>query len=363
MAHTKLLYSRTAIDRAGKFLAAPDGDAKKLEDAIAVLNNWRSFHGFPLNTISVDLRQKVQRVQQGVSPVRRLKRTRSVISKISKESMRLTQMQDVGGCRAVLHDIESVYNVKNLYEQGKAQHKPVAIADYIRAPKTSGYRSLHLIFRFQSRGNPEYNGLLIEVQLRTAIQHAWATAVETVAAVSGQALNSSEGEADWLDYFRYDSLALEKIENPFFSTITPYSAGEIARKLLMLGRKLHVEKKLTAFREALRATDKTSINNAAYYLMVLLPEGPQLQIFAYSRQNAGQAFEDYERYERLLPMYPSREQLPLFPELENYSGAQAVLVGAKSFKSVRESYPNYYLDTKIFIEHVESFVKIYRKSP
>jgi hypothetical protein len=362
MAHTQLSHSRSTIDRAGKVLISQPDDAVAIDKAFEALNNWRSFHGFPLNTITADLRQKIQRIRPGINPVRRLKRTRSILSKLAKESMRLTQMQDIGGCRAVLKDIDAVYQVKELYLKGRAQHELVSIDDYIRKPKLSGYRSLHLVFRFKSKGHPEYNNLLIEVQLRTLVQHAWATAVETVGAVSGQALKSSEGEESWLEYFRYASLALEYSEQPVFSTITPHSLGTIARKLASLGRELQVERKLTAYREALRATDKTTAKNAAYFLLVLLPEQPQLQIFSYSRQNADQAFEDYEKYERLLPLYPSRNQLPLFPELENYSGAQAVLVGAESFKSVRESYPNYYLDTKSFVEHVDGFVRRYRRA-
>lgn len=363
MAHTKLTHSRTAIDKAGRYLSAPDEDREKLEKSLECLNNWRSFHRFPLNTITVDLRLKVQRTQpDATSPVRRLKRARSIISKISKESMRLTQMQDIGGCRAVLPDIRTVYEIRDLYRNGKSAHKLVAVDDYIANPKSSGYRSLHLIFKFKSSGYPQYNNLQIEVQLRTITQHAWATAVETVGALSGQALKSSEGEKDWLDFFKLASVALEHSEYAVPPRQPPISIGQIARDLSLLRKKLHVEKKLTAYREALRATEKTFTRKAAYYLLVLLPEQPQLQIFSYSRHSTEQAFADYEKFERLLPLYPPRRQLPLFPELENYSGAQAVLVGADSFKDLRDSYPNYYLDTKLFLEKLDSFIRKFRRA-
>lgn len=363
MAHAKLIYSKTKIDKAGRYLVTPDDDRDKLEVALDALNNWRSFHRFPLNTITVDLRQKLKRVQSSaLSPARRLKRARSIISKIGKDSMRLTQMQDIGGCRAVLPDIRSVYKIKSLYDTGKSQHKLIHVDDYIATPKDSGYRSLHLIFEFKSIGYPQYNKLLIEVQLRTVTQHAWATAVETVGALSGQALKSSEGEEEWLYFFKLASMALEFSEYAIIPRPLPESLGSIARKLSALRRSLHVEKKLSAYREALRATEKSVAKNAAYYLLVLLPEQPQLQIFSYSRHSTAQAFSDYEKFERVLPLYPSRRQLPLFPELENYSGAQAVLVGAASFKDLRESYPNYYLDTKVFLEKLDSFIRRYRRA-
>jgi len=364
MAHTKLLNSRTKIDKAGKYLASPNDDSDRLEEALDVLNNWRSFHRFPLNTITVDLRLKVKRVQpEAPSPVRRLKRARSVVNKLSKESMRLTQMQDIGGCRAVLPDIRSVYEVAHLYASGRSQHKLVHVDDYISKSKDSGYRSLHLIFEFKSSAYPQYNKLLIEVQLRTEAQHAWATAVETVGAMSGQALKSSQGEKDWLDFFKLASVALESSEYAILPRPLSSSLGSIARSLAKLRRELHVDKKLTAYREALRATEKTVAKKAAYYLLVFLPEQPQLQIFSYSRHSTDQAFADYEKFERILPLYPSRRQLPLFPELENYSGAQAVLVGVESFKDLRESYPNYYLDTKVFLERLDAFIRRYRRAP
>lgn len=277
--------------------------------------------------------------------------------------MRLTQMQDIGGCRAVLNSIDAVYDVKNMYLRGKSQHELVSIDDYIRHPKQSGYRSLHLVYRFRSKGYPEYDRLLLEIQLRTTAQHAWATAVETVGAMSGQALKSSEGEAEWLEYFQFASLALEHSERPIFSTITPHSLGGIARKLAALDKRLQVGKKLTAYRQALRATERADKKKAAYFLLVLLPEQPELQIFTYTRQQSDLALKEYERFERLIPLYSSRNQLPLFPDLENYTGAQAVLVGAESFRSIRDSYPNYYLDTEVFVTQVDYFVRRYRRSP
>ena len=52
------------------------------------------------------------------------------------------------------------------------------VDDYITTPKDSGYRGVHLIYRYYSDKNETFNGLKIEVQIRTALQHAWATAVD-----------------------------------------------------------------------------------------------------------------------------------------------------------------------------------------
>jgi ppGpp synthetase/RelA/SpoT-type nucleotidyltranferase len=86
-------------------------------------------------------------------------------------------MQDIGGCRAVVGTLAEVAALRQQYMRSKSRHVLLREDDYIVSPKPSGYRSLHLIFRFRSLGYAQYNYLLFEVQLRTAFQHAWATAV------------------------------------------------------------------------------------------------------------------------------------------------------------------------------------------
>ncbi|NMG37022.1 (p)ppGpp synthetase [Azoarcus sp. TTM-91] len=363
MAHETLRYSRAAVDRAGRTLLNKAPEPGELEDALDVLANWRSSHAFPLNTITMDLRQKARRVQPAALVVQRLKRARSILAKLSKESsMRLTQMQDIGGCRAVVQTIDEVYTLRDAYRRSKSLHEFVGEDNYIVAPKRSGYRSVHLVFRFHSRSHPEYNKFLFEIQLRTRTQHSWATAVETVGAVIGQALKSSEGERSWLSYFQNASIALQYLEQPKAVATDSASRGNVARTLSELGKTLQVTKKLSAYRTALKATEKLDVNKAGYFLLVLLPDEPELQIFAFSKRNADAAYREYEKYERLLPLYPRGKQLPLFPDLADYSGAQAVLVGADSLKSIRESYPNYYLDTEEFLKNIERFIRRYRHS-
>lgn len=362
--HANKKHSRTRIDQAGRQLLAASADAEMPENSLATLNDWRSFHTFPLNSTTVVLKQKSRRIEKGALVVQRLKRARSILAKLAREpSMRLSQMQDIGGCRAVFESLDSVYRLKDSYLDRKGQYEVVHIADYIRSPKLSGYRSLHLILKYKSKKYPQYDNLLLEVQARTLAQHSWATAVETVGAVLGQALKSSEGEEAWLSYFQNASLALEYIEKPIFTTIIPQSLGAIARNLAALDKQLQVAKKLSSYRDALRATEDTSLKKDGYFLLVLLPAQPALQIFHFSKRNAEEAYREYERYERMLPMQRDNPQIPLFPDLANYTGAQAVLVGAESFKSLRESYPNYYLDTEHFLGSIESFVRKYRRAP
>lgn len=363
MLHDPPKISRTSVDRAGRVLVDENANTEAIEAAWGVLTNWRSAHAFPLNTITMDLRQKVLRGYSSSLVVQRLKRTRSILGKLQKESsMRLTQMQDIGGCRAVLSSVDDVYRLRDMYLRSKSLHQLVGQDDYIAAPKASGYRGIHLIYRFESRNYPEYNKMLLEVQLRTSGQHAWATAVETVGAVLGQALKASEGERAWLEYFQNAAMALQFSEHSALLPPPISSKGDIARTLARLTKQLDVVNKLTAYRSALKATEKIDSKAAGYFLLVLLPDQPKLQILAFSRRNAEAAYKEYEKYERRLPLLARAGQLSLFPELSEYSGAQVVLVGAESFKSIRESYPNYYLDTSIFLQKVDRFVSRYKRA-
>src|SRR5690348_9890038 len=105
--------------------------------------------------------------------------------------MKLSQMQDIGGCRAVVASLSDVSRLVKHYKASDMKHKLLNEDDYITAPRKSGYRSYHLIYRYFSDKKSSHNGLRIEVQIRSQLQHAWATAVETVGTFIRQALKSS----------------------------------------------------------------------------------------------------------------------------------------------------------------------------
>ena len=109
--------------------------------------------------------------------------------------------------------MDEVKLLREAYRNSRIRHCPVNGKDYIESPKESGYRGVHLVYRYRSPRNETYNGLLIEIQLRTRLQHAWATAVETAGAFLGQALKSSEGEQDWLRFFALVSSAFALTED------------------------------------------------------------------------------------------------------------------------------------------------------
>jgi ppGpp synthetase/RelA/SpoT-type nucleotidyltranferase len=132
----------------------------------------------------------------------RVKRLSSIVAKMRRfQGLRLSQMQDIGGCRAVLSSVAEVRNAVKSFKTSSIRHELAREDDYIANPKDSGYRGVHLIYKYVSDRSETYNGLKIEVQIRSQLQHAWATAVETVGTFIQQALKSSQGEDEWLRFF------------------------------------------------------------------------------------------------------------------------------------------------------------------
>ena len=112
----------------------------------------------------------------------RLKRVPTILDKIKnrQQQMQLGRMQDVGGLRAIVTDIRQLNDLKKKYARLRTKHSLERVHDYISETKESGYRGVHIIYKYHSPEKPQYDGLYVEIQLRTRLQHLWATAVETV---------------------------------------------------------------------------------------------------------------------------------------------------------------------------------------
>ncbi len=103
-----------------------------------------------------------------MSVAQRLKKFPTILDKLSKyPTMRLTEMEDIGGVRAVLPTQEAADEVSRRLRKNWKVHR---YRDYVRRPKASGYRALHLIVIKQ--------GVKLEVQIRTFLQDYWANQVE-----------------------------------------------------------------------------------------------------------------------------------------------------------------------------------------
>ncbi|MCK9374866.1 MAG: RelA/SpoT domain-containing protein [Syntrophobacterales bacterium] len=343
-----LKFTKNQVNKSGNILLRGTEDYKQVLWAIDVLDNWRSCHGYPINTFQSTLRQKLKAIDQKAIVAQRLKRVFSIYEKLKRfKSMQLARMQDIGGIRAVVSTLDNVRALETNYRNTRFNHELVAERDYITNPKSSGYRSVHLVYRYKNPIEPQYDGLFIELQIRSRLQHAWATAVETMGTFLDHALKSSEGPKMWLNFFSLTGSAFAHIEKtPPVPSYEDLTKEETFEAVIERAHSLEVRPKLVAYSVAAERVyaDKKS---GSYHLVILNPKEKTVNIRSYSQSNLDEASKEYSQAEQ---------------RIADGEGIQAVLVSAGSIKNLRRAYPNYFLDTREFIRGLGRIEKLLKKS-
>jgi hypothetical protein len=251
--------------------------------------------------------------------------------------MNLARMQDIVGIRAIVSNMTKARALESNYKCTKFTHELSYERDYIATPKDSGYRSIHLVYKYNQRANPNYNGLAVELQIRTRLQHAWATAVETMGTAIDYALKSSLGPTEYLDFFRIVSSAFSFSENcPVVSHHHELSKREIFDLVKEKEGELGVRHRLRGFAVALdHITQRRT--KSAYNLITLNLSEMRLSVTPYSKADLDKGMEEYMAVERKIA---AGQKL------------QAVLVSAGSIDSLKRAYPNYFMDTNEFLKYL-----------
>jgi hypothetical protein len=318
-----------------------------------VINNWRSSHSFPLQCIKMALLKRAKKVDNNAIIAQRLKRLSSIDAKLRQQKwMKLTQMQDIGGCRAIVRNAQRAERLVEKYKRAVSKNPQRGYRfekenDYIKSPKDDGYRGHHLVYKYRSvaRKHKAYNDLKIEIQIRSRLQHAWATALETVATFTGQALKSRGGEKEWRRFFALMSSAIALRERRPIVPGTPSNKIVLIEELESLAEKLNVETVLEAWRISLRQlTPKNVAKETAAYLLHLDPEKKTIEFMPYKAEQLQEASDAYLDLEKTIAA-------------AHNPGAQAVLVSVNSLQALRRAYPNYYFDTTVFIEALKYAIK------
>jgi hypothetical protein len=115
-------FSKSQVDKAGARLARPKAwaESSDIENALEIINNFRSAHNLPLLIFRVDLAGRARKIDLTTTVAQRLKRLPAIEAKLRRiSSMRLTQMEDIGGCRAVVRTVGMVRRVSHLYEKSR----------------------------------------------------------------------------------------------------------------------------------------------------------------------------------------------------------------------------------------------------
>ena len=170
--------------------------ADEVIEAMEAVTWWKQEHAGPLSKVAANLRYHVTKengaIEGRIDVAQRLKKRDTIIDKLQRyPKMQLTRMHDVGGVRATLPSLGCLTAVS------RRLRKTWTIAttrDYIAVPKDLGYRAIH---HDVVRGSK-----VIEVQLRTIRQHAWANQVEDDGRMLGTGYKFGFGCEDIHAYYR-----------------------------------------------------------------------------------------------------------------------------------------------------------------
>lgn len=330
MKWTEPLHGKAKIAAAGKVLAERKKpyDGMSWEQAVDIAANWRSSHGWPLHAVYMTLRNRATKEDAEATIARRLKRLPSIVSKLKyKPTMQLSQMQDLGGCRAV---VSSIYQVHKLV--AKYESNPPAAAtilwkkDYIKDPKPDGYRGVHLICEYRTgyELRKNYNGSRIEIQIRSRLQHTWATSVEIIDTFTGQNLKSGDGEAVWARFFVLLGSVLDAIDE---DKVAANTYGD-AQELTALCDAHDIGGTLLGIHTGLKVIEEGYPPGVQSFILVLKQDIQQVEIIGASSER-----------------HASEVYLILEKQYLDDKRVQVVAASAGSVNNLRKAYPNYYLDT------------------
>ncbi|TPI35217.1 hypothetical protein FJW08_01630 [Mesorhizobium sp. B3-2-1] len=220
--YPRLEYSMKAVRKAGDRLAKPmqfgrDITAGQYVDALeifSIANSWRDSHFLPMRSVRFSVGHHMRALRLKGDMASRPKRMASIRRKLRESTTNLDTMNDIGGCRAIMPDIKSVRMLLASMRDRFPHEIHSREFDYIDEPKPDGYRSHHIVFQYRPRAadTEAFEGRRIELQVRTTLQHSWATAVEAVGLFRRQDLKHGKGEQDWLRLFQLMSAEFAYVE-------------------------------------------------------------------------------------------------------------------------------------------------------
>jgi ppGpp synthetase/RelA/SpoT-type nucleotidyltranferase len=323
-------YSKSKIDKAGSILSQADReyDETTLEMEY-VFEDYRRYHLEPLTKLTLEIQQWLQTYDKKYYIAQRLKRRPQILRKLRRLSVRLTQLQDIGGCRIILEKNSDVDDTIGFIRDKIINSKLAKISretDYRELGRDdTGYRAFHMIL--------DVEGFKIELQIRSRIQHYWSESIERTSVIYGFRLKEKEGDQSVIDYFKQFSHALHEIEiSRRISSdmeINLQEKREIAEKIILHSADSqslsgHVNSDIVKTMSEKEGLYTENLNN---WILVFDWNDGNFVTWDVVGRNAVEAIEAYSRYETD------------FPEEEKY---EVVLIGTSDIKTVTHTHSHYF---------------------
>ena len=330
------------IDRAGRVLANVPGegeDDREWLQAFELVSQWRATHAVPLRTFRRNLGRRVR--GRGIV-AQRLKRMPTIISKVKRlPRLKLSRMQDIGGCRAIVPTTEDAFRHATALLDSRIRHKLTGYKDFIESPRSSGYRGLHLVYSYNSEKSSQWQGLETEIQIRSRLQHQWATAVEVVGFFTDNDLKSSSGDTTWLRFFALMSSVFAAQEASPSVPDTPNNQANLVRDVREIATELEVTKRLNAFRAITRGIPQFQGLGNPWIMLELDLGNRTITAEPFRLKQEGRATAEYANRELESRGNPNRH---------------VVMVSARSVNELRRAYPNFFTDLNEFRRSVEETI-------
>ena len=271
MSETNIVTTKKQVRKAGENIRNHRVSNKDYK----IIASWRSSH-ISIMTGMVNAINKKLRANslKAILVARRLKRLNSIELKLNRfQDMQLDRMQDIAGVRVVFKNLEQVKRFQALMEKTylkgsrKFQLLNKKTKNYIQNPKNDGYRSIHQIFEYKD-DSKKY----LELQIRTQLQHYWATAVEVLGMKTQAKIKQGEGEHYYKDFFKLCSALFCIKENTrIIEEYTKLNKKEICKKISVLDKEYNILEQLSALAVSSKNIENQAKSNKQnYYFLVLL---------------------------------------------------------------------------------------------
>jgi hypothetical protein len=344
----KFKFSNQDVTRAGAALRGEiTWDESRREELLKIFeiaNNWIDSHGHPMFRLKNEAVGKVRKMKADGLTFGRLKRLRSVRQKlVALPTVRLDQIQDLGGVRIIVSSIDAANNTIDCFRRD-SKHVLHSESSYIAIPKRGGYRSHHMIFKFKGIDVEEvFNGRKVELQIRTRLQHTWATAVEAVGTFRRENLKAGKGDSNWLRLFELMSAEFAIAEDCEPAANLPPRNDRI-KEMRELAGYLDAQRTLEALRQVVRYT-------ASYVQAGEKPEFFRIEL----NRNTGEVFvKPHSMPKTGLQEQHSVEQLAV---ISGNRDINTVFVSAASIDELKQGYPNYFGDVQLFNKNLRDLVE------
>ena len=186
MENTVKEFSKNALIRLNRELR---GNSTPSAEALCQLQQYRLSHKELTKEVFDIVLEQARLINDEAICAFRIKRLDSIVRKISRleGSIELKSMGDIAGCRCILNSDDEVYKLmRALKSHPRLIVDDHGVNNYIKRPKESGYKSMHMYVTMEGYGRRK-----VEIQLRSRKHHDWATFVEVIDLIYGT--NVKEG--------------------------------------------------------------------------------------------------------------------------------------------------------------------------